>query len=57
MNVLIEDVGERAQAHAKLSEALTMARPEGYIRIFADEGAPMAALLRQINGELRPFML
>ena len=34
-----------------------MARPEGYIRIFADEGAPMAALLRQINGELRPFML
>ena len=34
-----------------------MARPEGYIRIFADEGAPMAALLRHINGELRPFAL
>jgi LuxR family maltose regulon positive regulatory protein len=48
---------ERAQAQATLGEALTMARPEGYIRVFADEGAPMAALLRQITGELRPFVL
>jgi len=50
-------LGERAQAHAALGEALALARPEGYIRIFADEGTPMAALLRQVNGELRPFAL
>jgi LuxR family maltose regulon positive regulatory protein len=50
-------LGERAQAQATLGEALAMARPEGYVRIFADEGAPMAALLRHINGELRPFAL
>jgi LuxR family transcriptional regulator, maltose regulon positive regulatory protein len=55
--VALAALGKRAPAHAKLSEALTMARPEGYIRIFADEGAPMAALLRQVNGELRPFAL
>ncbi len=30
-----------------LRQALTLAEPEGYVRIFADEGAPMAALLRR----------
>jgi LuxR family maltose regulon positive regulatory protein len=29
-----------------LARALTLAEPEGYVRIFVDEGAPMAALLR-----------
>jgi LuxR family maltose regulon positive regulatory protein len=28
-----------------LARALVMAQPEGYVRLFADEGAPMAALL------------
>ena len=28
-----------------LGRALTLAEPEGYVRIFVDEGAPMAALL------------
>jgi LuxR family transcriptional regulator, maltose regulon positive regulatory protein len=27
---------------------LTLAEPEGYVRIFADEGAPMADLLRRV---------
>jgi LuxR family maltose regulon positive regulatory protein len=30
-----------------LDRALTLAEPEGYVRTFIDEGAPMATLLRQ----------
>lgn len=36
-----------AQALAVLESALSLAEPEGYVRLFADEGAPMAALLLQ----------
>jgi hypothetical protein len=35
-------VGEEPGAVAALAEALMLARPEGYVRIFADEGTPMA---------------
>jgi LuxR family maltose regulon positive regulatory protein len=41
--------GQTAQAMLALQRALSLAEPEGYIRIFADEGAPMAALLRQAS--------
>ena len=37
--------GEEASAVAALAGALTLACPEGYVRVFADEGPPMAALL------------
>ena len=40
--------GEDADAIAVLAEALTLACPPGYVRVFADEGAPMAALLGQL---------
>jgi LuxR family transcriptional regulator, maltose regulon positive regulatory protein len=33
-------------ALADLERAVTLAEPEGYVRVFADEGAPMASLLR-----------
>ena len=33
-------------ALASLRRAVTLAEPEGYVRIFADEGPPMASLLR-----------
>ena len=33
-------------ALASLRRAITLAEPEGYVRIFADEGPPMASLLR-----------
>jgi LuxR family transcriptional regulator, maltose regulon positive regulatory protein len=33
-------------ALACLERALTLAEPEGYVRVFADEGPPMACLLR-----------
>jgi LuxR family maltose regulon positive regulatory protein len=36
-----------------LDRALALAEPEGYIRIFLDEGAPMAALLRRARGRGR----
>ncbi len=34
-------------ALVSLERALTLAEPEGYVRIFVDEGPPMAALLRE----------
>ena len=39
---------QRAGALASLSRALTLAEPEGYVRTFADEGEPMADLLRTL---------
>ena len=39
--------GEGDQALAALERALCLAEPEGYLRIFIDEGAPMGVLLRQ----------
>jgi LuxR family maltose regulon positive regulatory protein len=37
--------GDHARAITVLGRALLLAEPEGYVRVFADEGAPMAALL------------
>ena len=36
-----------AQALASLDQALLLAQPEGYVRVFLDEGEPMAKLLYQ----------
>jgi LuxR family transcriptional regulator, maltose regulon positive regulatory protein len=38
--------GHAEAALADLSRALALAEPEGYVRLFVNEGAPMAALLR-----------
>lgn len=38
--------GDTSTALIPLQRALTLAEPEGYIRVFTDEGQPMAALLR-----------
>jgi len=40
--------GDRPSALGALAEALTLGRRHGYIRVFADEGAPMRALLAQL---------
>ena len=39
-------LGDIPAALACLERALTLAEPEGYVRIFVDEGPPMASLLR-----------
>jgi LuxR family maltose regulon positive regulatory protein len=41
--------GDRAGALGALTEALTLARPGGHVRVFVDEGAPMCALLAQLS--------
>ena len=51
--------GEIPTALVALERALTLAEPEGYVRVFVDEGQPMAALLgdatqRPDRPDLRP---
>ncbi len=42
----LEAQGNRTSALSTLERALVLAQPEGYIRLFVDEGAPMQVLLR-----------
>ena len=49
--LLVQAVAQQARgdlpaALGSLQHALTLAEPEGYVRIFADVGAPMASLLK-----------
>jgi LuxR family maltose regulon positive regulatory protein len=41
--------GDVPAALASLQRALTLAEPEGYVRIFVDEGPPMASLLNTFS--------
>jgi LuxR family transcriptional regulator, maltose regulon positive regulatory protein len=45
--------GDHASAVDALAEALTLAGPQGYVRVFADEGAPMRALLARLSAAQR----
>jgi LuxR family transcriptional regulator, maltose regulon positive regulatory protein len=45
--------GRDAGAVNALAEVLTLACPQGYVRVFADEGPPMAALLGQLIASQR----
>jgi LuxR family maltose regulon positive regulatory protein len=42
-----ESLGDAREALISLERSLSLAEPEGYVRLFVDEGAPMAKLLRQ----------
>ena len=44
--------GDEAAALQRLSRALILAEPEGYIRLFVDEGAPMAKLLMRMRARM-----
>jgi LuxR family transcriptional regulator, maltose regulon positive regulatory protein len=46
--------GDEPGALAALAEALTLAAPEGYLRVFVDEGSPMAALVGRLAAAQRP---
>lgn len=43
-----ESQGEIPQAVTALTQALELAQPEGYVRVFLDEGAPMTRLLQRV---------
>ncbi|MGD2050461.1 MAG: LuxR C-terminal-related transcriptional regulator [Chloroflexota bacterium] len=43
--LIVQTQGHTARALTNLERALTLAEPEGYIRIFVDEGEPLRALL------------
>ena len=43
----LQEMGDTAQADIALTKSLALAEPEGYVRIFLDEGQPMQMLLAQ----------
>lgn len=43
----LQALGEMDAAVAALAKALRLGEPQGYVRMFVDEGAPMATLLRE----------
>jgi LuxR family maltose regulon positive regulatory protein len=43
--------GETPQALESLGQAIAQAMPEGYIRLFLDEGAPLIALLKRLRDQ------
>ena len=45
--------GDISAALVPLERALTLAEPEGYVRIFVDEGPPMAVLLAKLHEHSR----
>jgi LuxR family transcriptional regulator, maltose regulon positive regulatory protein len=45
--------GDESAALDAIAEALTHACPQGYVRVFADEGAPMRALLARLSAAQR----
>jgi LuxR family maltose regulon positive regulatory protein len=46
-----ERLGATDEALEQLERALTLAEPEGFVRVFVDEGLPMAALLERVIRE------
>jgi LuxR family maltose regulon positive regulatory protein len=48
-----ERLGATGEAFDHLERALSLAEPEGFVRVFVDEGMPMAALLERLIREPR----
>ena len=46
--LILQKGGDTARAASVLGRALSLAEPEVYVRMFVDEGGPMAALLRHL---------
>ncbi len=47
--LILQEQGKQASALEALKQALALAEAEGYMRLFADEGLPMATLLQQVQ--------
>jgi LuxR family maltose regulon positive regulatory protein len=47
----LREKGEKERAGSILTKALTLAEPEGYVRIFVDEGSQMVPLLSEVLQE------
>jgi LuxR family maltose regulon positive regulatory protein len=47
--------GKSEMARQALQQALALAEPEGYVRIFVDEGTAIAAVLADIDGEQQDY--
>jgi LuxR family transcriptional regulator, maltose regulon positive regulatory protein len=47
-SLALQSGGDHHDALFVLAEALALARPEGHVRVFVDEGPPMAALLQSL---------
>jgi len=51
----LQSVGDTAQAVIALAKSLSLAEPEGYMRVFLDEGEPILKLLKRLGtSELTP---
>jgi LuxR family transcriptional regulator, maltose regulon positive regulatory protein len=50
-SLALQAQGEHQAALASLRRALALAEPEGYVRLFVDEGPPMAALLAALTAQ------
>ncbi len=44
--------GNPTRARQETLQALELAEPEGYVRLFVDKGAPMQALLEEVRREV-----
>lgn len=60
--LVMQKMGNMKKAAIALKESLTLAEPEGYVRIFLDEGQPMQMLLTQwldhsSSGPLREYVI
>jgi LuxR family maltose regulon positive regulatory protein len=49
----LQAAGDHGAALAELTDALALAAPEDYVRVFVDEGAPMATLLEALAAAQR----
>jgi LuxR family maltose regulon positive regulatory protein len=47
-SLALHGLGQREAAHDTLQRALTLAAPEGYVRVFVEMGAGMTDLLREV---------
>lgn len=49
-SLALQAAGDQPAARTLLVRTLSLAHPQGYVRVFADEGTPMAGLLRALSG-------